>query len=345
MENNHPTEDGQYLVLERGIPYYKPEHIEVSVSNRTLFIDAPRELKTKLDTVGFETRGESNLDGIDHREHLEKAGIPTPSRRLRVAKQRVAEELLQETESGLTRFNGLMYGMEKCRAQRHGLEEQAGLAFEFYTTDFFTWRVFAEIYSGLLREGKRIEVRSLTDLNKNRIFLNSFGLAAFLIVNRGNGEEIILGHRSNEVIVDKGKLHFTMNEALSLLDKNEYGAVDFMACVKRGLQEELGIGQRQRDHLGDVIFLDFGMDSSRFEPGISCLIRYRFSEEHTWSDFLRNYEENAKDRRLESTGLETIKLKEIDRFLEERSDEISSGARSALRAIATRAKNGHLKPL
>ena len=139
------------------------------------------------------------------------------------------------------RFNGLMYGVKKVRNERLTIEEEAGLDMIFYKTDYFTFRVFAKIYEKLKNNSLGFKVEKLQDLNLYSPFLSGFGLGAFVIINQGKGDEVLLGRRSNGVIVDKGNWHYSMNEAFSMKDVDEYGYPSLSTCLYRGLQEELGI--------------------------------------------------------------------------------------------------------
>jgi len=234
-----------------------------------------------------------------------------------------------------------MYGIYNVYSRRIGAQECPGLKFEFYKTDYFTFRVLAELYAEVENKEYLFKIKSIADLSRYRPFLASFGIACYVVLNRGRGDEIIIGHRSGNVAVDREKMHFSMNEALSEIDRNRYHSLDFDECVIRGLHEELGVGPANKDRISDLVYLDFGLDINRFEAGISCVLRYEIDENHGLEEFYNSYE-IAKDKHLETGKLNLIRVTDIGEYLDANSDRFSAGARSCLKSIETRYKHGYL---
>jgi hypothetical protein len=235
-----------------------------------------------------------------------------------------------------------MFGVNKIRAERLTQDENSGFTINFYKTDYFTYRTFAKIHQQFKIVPGLFDIKSLHDLNTYTTFLSSFGLANFIIINQGNGDEVVIGRRSNAVVVDKGKLHFSMNEAFSMNDVDEYGNPSFSACLFRGLEEELGISQSFKKYVVNHEFLDLIIGTDRFELGITCFARIEFNETFTLNTLKELYS-IAKDSKLETTSFLTVPVKDIDNFIKQNYDDISSGCRLALKALNSRYKAGYLR--
>ncbi len=334
--------DDGVIALDHAIPYYLKENITLRDTNKCLFIQIPTQYQAELEENGFQSRPNTNLSGgNDLQTSLTMLNVEDPLEIINQAAMQVAEEFLDDFRKGYIRFNGLLYGVDKIRAERLTQDENSGFTINFYKTDYFTYRTFAKIHQQYKNVGGIFEIRNLHDLNKYTPFLSSFGLANFIIINQGNGDEVIVGTRSNAVVVDKGKLHFSMNEAFSMKDVDEYGNPSFSACLFRGLEEELGISQLFKKYVVNHEFLDLIIGTDRFELGITCFARIELNETFTLNTLKELYS-IAKDSKLETTSFITVPVKEIDTFINQNYDNISSGCRLALKALNARYKAGYL---
>lgn len=256
----------------------------------------------------------------------------------------VAESLKMDLKQGLQRFNGEMLGVYKIQLQRIGELEQSSLNIKFYKTDFFTYRVFAQAYERLK---DRFEVNGIQDLNNYYTpFLSSFGIANYLIIDDGKEDKILFGYRSNNVAVDKNKIHFSMNEAFSLQDVDStenYNNLSLSFCLKRGLREELGISSEiQRDNLEDFGFMSLAMDMNRFEIGLSSYARLRVDENFKITDLERAYQ-SAQDGELETKSVILKKISEVEEYTESNFDDMSVSARNVINTLLARYKSGYFK--
>lgn len=254
----------------------------------------------------------------------------------------IAEEFLSDLREGYMRFNGLMYGLKNIRPERLTVDENSGLDIDFYKTDYFTYRVFDKIYQKLKANNFKFKIDKLQDLNIYSPFLSSWGLVTFVIINQGYGDEILIGKRSNAVIVDKEKWHFSMNEAFSMNDKNEYGHPSLSACLFRGLEEELGISDIFKKYVKQYEFLDLVIGVDRFEIGVTSFVRIELNETFTFKILLDLYS-IAQDGKLETSSITSIPIKSIDEFIDDNYDNISAGCRGGLKALNARYKAGYLR--
>ena len=131
-------------------------------------------------------------------------------------------------KSGYIRFNGYLFGIDSMRTNRCGTEENAALSMDFYRTDYFTYRVFANIYQ---KYKDKFSLRSIRELNAIPHFLSSFGLGCYIIASDGQEDYMIIAHRGSNIIVDQNKLHFSMNEAFSMLDIDMFGNPSLVSCL------------------------------------------------------------------------------------------------------------------
>jgi len=270
-----------------------------------------------------------------------------------IAKE-VTISFLNDLHSNKVRFNGALFGVNYVDSNRAPGPENPTVSIDFYTTDYFTYRVFAAYY---LRHSQVFLMNSQSNL-RERIqylsipFLSSFGLTCLVIISFHDSQShlqdddiILLGKRSDDVIVDRNKIHFTMNEAFSLRDTIQE-VPDFNVCIDRGLQEENGL---IRDHIegaefGEYQYIGVGMDLNKCEMGASSYVKVVLNADiitidEFINDFLRRYR-TAKDGRLETTGFIPVQIRSLERFISEHEDEMSKGLISTLEGLLDRYKLG-----
>jgi hypothetical protein len=330
--------DAGYLALEHAIPMYKEQNISLKDSGTDFFLEIPKQYQQELKSFNFEIR-EASFKQMEDKVKIAFDSINIPNYQAVIQEESliVAKDFLTELKKGALRFNGKLFGIDFIRAERTNDSEEPGLSINFYQTDYFTFRVFASLYKKYSHKFKITNIQSLNILSP---FLSSFGLGNFVIINDGKQDFVLLGHRSNNVIVDRNKLHFSMNEAFSLMDIDEFNNPSFRSCLFRGLKEELGIDERFRQNI-EYGFLDLGMDINRLEMGISSYARIQF-DAHLTPDLLKNLYLIAQDGELETDKLELVPMKKLDTFINENSENMSAGCRATLRSLLIRYKIGYL---
>jgi hypothetical protein len=335
--------DNGIIALDHAIPYYLKENIHLRDSGKSLFIEIPSTYREELKRNGFESRGNTMFSGSsDLSELLGNLMLENSREVIELAASETAQDFLKDLNQGHTRFNNPMFGVYKIRSERISQDENSGFSIDFYQTDYFTHRTFVNIYNKYKDVPGKFEIKSLQDLNLYSPFLASFGLGNFLIINQGNGDEVIIGKRSMGVVVDKGKLHFSMNEAFSMNDVDEYGNPSFSACLFRGLEEELGISPIFKKYVTSHEFLDLVLGIDRLEMGITSIARIGLNDTFTF-ETLKELYSIAKDSKLETTSLLALPIKNIDVFLKENSTNVSQGCKMALMALNARYKAGYLR--
>ncbi|MCW3466641.1 hypothetical protein [Chitinophaga nivalis] len=344
LNNDTLINDPHVLVLDRAIPYYDPKGgIKLRCTQQNLFISFPQKYKTAFRAYDFVYREQEIFDGrTDIATLLEKMGISNAQKRLDDATATTALDFLRDFKAGQNRFNSLISGIYKLRTTRLNTEEKSGLDMQFYTTDYFTYRVFSNLYQSLLNDHQAMKIEKPADINLYNVFFSSFGICTFIIINRGNGDEVILGKRSDAVMVERNKWHYSMNEAFNARDKDEYGHPSFHACVYRGLEEELGIGERYQKNIKKLEFFDLVLLTNRLESGITSYVRLQLDENLSFDELMGLYR-IAQDSALETVALEVLPVRKIDQFIQQHSTDISDGCRHALRALHARYKAGYLR--
>lgn len=334
-------ENEGYLALDHGIPYYEESNIILRDTGQLILINVPYAYREEFQRYRFEIRDTDNSILAELLEPIfEKFNIEDRSNLIQGSVEEASIEFLRDLRDGEMRFNGLMYGVKKIRTERRTDDEKAGLDIDFYKTDYFTYNVLNKIYQKIGKQNFTIE--RAKDLNFYSPFLSSFGLATFVVVNRGNGDEILIGKRSQSVFVDKGKWHYSMNEAFTIKDIDEYGNPSLTACLFRGIKEELGINELFKKYVDQYFFLDFLMITDRFEVGVSSCIRIKFDKNFTYINLLNLYQ-IGQDHKLETDSIQLIPVREINSFISENYNDISSACRGSLKLFKTRYDAGLFK--
>lgn len=338
------NDDLTFLTLDNAIPYYAKDNIKLRVISKNFFISIPQPYQHQLSLHEFNSREDASLNSSRFSGIFADGNIPENFEAIvEDCAIETAQQFLAELEAGHIRFNGPMYGVYKISPQRLTIKEDAGLGIDFYTTDYFTYRTIGKIVEKIQKSnGQFIKLSGITDLNLINELLPSFGLACFAILNRGYGDEILFGKRSNNVVVDRGKWHFSVNEAFSLNDVDKYGELSFSACLYRGIREELGLSERFEKNIGEHEFLDLNIITDRLEPGILAFVRIKLNQKLTYQMLLDCYK-TAQDRTLETSTITSIRIAELETFLTNNYDNISIGCRCGLRSLLARYRAGYLR--
>ena len=321
-----------YMPIDHAVPQYCEENICLKYINQSFIIPIPQNCRKELEDLGFEYHVETQYRTPELIEVFKNLGIDNYESVINESAQDVAEKFLLDLKSGYIRFNGYLFGIDSMRINRCGTEENAALSMDFYRTDYFTYRVFANIYQ---KYKDKFSLRSIRELNAIPHFLSSFGLGCYIIASDGQEDYMIIAHRGSNVIVDQNKLHFSMNEAFSMLDIDMFGNPSLVSCLYRGLKEELGSSEAYNPNILRYGFMDLSIDVDRLECGISCYTRLRFNNSFTIEQFSELYK-SSKDKELETTELKFIPMKSLRSFIKENESSFSSGCLCGLYSLLTR---------
>lgn len=325
--------DNGYMPIDHAVPQYNEEDIHLHYENRLFVVPIPQTYREELANLGFDYHERSRYREADLVATFNQLGLGDQMTEiLQSATEEVANQFLLDLRSGYIRFNGYLFGIDHISLNRSGEDENASLSMKFYKTDYFTYRVFANIYQ---KYSNRFQLRNIVDVNAIPHFLSSFGLGCYIIAYDGVQEYMIIAHRGSNVIVDRDKLHFSMNEAFSMLDVDMYGNPSFVSCLYRGLKEELGISEAYNSNILKYGFLDLSIDVDRLECGISCYVKLRFGNNFTIEQFAELYK-TSKDRELETTELEFVPMTELRNYLKNNAERFSSGAIHGLYSLLSR---------
>lgn len=327
IENLHQVE-----ILSTDDRPYDPKSIEVEETGRSFYIAFPKDLIGELrGKYGeeyekyFEIHDDVALDGSANFESMAmETGIPNLQELIDVARHEVAEGFLNSNKGW--HFNAGKYGVWDVEfARKWGEEESRSLQMTLYRTDYFTFNVTQKIYEMLKRDpGSRHIVDDMTTditpkkLYKYRMFLSAFGVNAVVFLNsRTKGTVCILAERSILAADTPGSgvFHVTMNEGLTLIDKdNKKDKVRLSTCLRRGLYEELGLNDDVTTTRMKADFHDLFLVKSSYQLGISASV---VLEDMDFEEFHGYWAFCAKDRNSETKSLAAINFdkKSIEDFL------------------------------
>lgn len=330
-----------YISLDHSIPYYNDHAITLKKTSTPLIVNVPEKHTSILnqDRNVFEIR-KSTIHLWDNEllKISEYFGIPDIHALIEETSDSIAHHFIAEINEGKHRFNSSIWGIKKIKPNREGPSETPSLILELYETDYFTHRVFGDIYNRLLKSNKMaFSEINIPTLNKYYTpFMGSFGIGAFLIIEHNGEDAVIIANRSDLVLVDRNKLHYSVNEAFSI---NDVESIDSMpslkACLFRGIREELGIGYAYRENIVQYGFMDLGVITNRCELGISAFVRLQWNEKFTLEDLINCYK-TAQDSDLETVKLNIIPLNELQKYLEKYHNDFSLGCRERLNMLLTR---------
>lgn len=330
--------DTDYMAIDHAVPKYLEVNIVLKQSDKSVIIPIPEKFGKQLNELGFESHCCDSSDNSAIAKSFSHIGIDDYSTLIAEESANAANEFLDELRHGKIRFNGYLYGVDHIMLNRCGDNEDPVLKINFYKTDYFTFRVFAKIYQRLR---KSIVIKGIEDLNAIPAFLSSFGIGCYIIATDGTEEYLIIAHRGSNVIVDKNKYHFSMNEAFSLMDVDIYGNVSFTTCLYRGLREELGLNENYKKQIVDYGFLDLSIVLDRFEMGISCYVKIKFDESFTM-DYFRDLYKSAQDKELETTELKFIPMSYVRTFIKENEHKFSVGCINGLTSLLSRYESNYI---
>lgn len=337
-ETNFKADEG-YMPIDHAVPQYNEDDIHLQNINHSFVIAIPQEYREELQRLGFyyhepipyrEADLKAIFERLDLKEQLDAI--------IQDASNEVAKQFLDDLKNGYIRFNGYLFGVDNIRLNRSGVDENAFLSIDFYKTDYFTYRVFAKIYQ---KYRERFDLQNIVAINSIPHFLSSFGLGCYIIASDGLQDYMIIAHRGTNVIVDRDKLHFSMNEAFSMLDVDMYGNPSFVSCLFRGLKEELGINEAYISNIIKYGFLDLSVDVDRLECGISCYVKLLFNNQFTIEQFSKLYK-TSKDKELETVELEFVPMSDLNNYIRNNAQRFSSGCLHGLYSLLSRYESNQI---
>jgi hypothetical protein len=317
--------DIKVIDLANGDPDFANENIFVRTVNlfgksKSLYIDLHSTHKEKLTLIeskkGFIHKQKSifhkdeSFDGSSCFKDLENiTGIKNLRSLIEKHRLIVGSKFIEAKEGML--FNSKKFGIYNLSFTRFGEQEKPGAEIDLFETDYFTHRVFRSIFHDLKDQNHEIINVNAQNFLKYKPFFTSFGINTVLITEGDKGKEIILSKRSTKVNTKESMYHITMNEGLSITDKDPFDKVDLELCFKRGLLEELGITEKLYALSVRGSFYDFFLEFNNFEIGLSSVLEMEINFEKDIKPLV------ARDKALESSHFISIPLKqkEIQKFV------------------------------
>lgn len=324
---DHANTDIQ--VLCSGVPCFTPENIYAEVDQATgLFLAFPEELAAQLPkSVGtFKTKDELfaplTLPGCDE----ETVHTAVEEARYKIARMFI------ERQDGLF-FNGKKYGIVYADGFSRTTDntENPILTLKLFNTDHYTHRVLSEVIDNLQIDKTLLNQKMLnTRLNWLR---TSFGISAIVVLR--STDQIIMTRRSPNAAYTEGKIwtYVSVTETFTETDYDQYShCADLALCMKRGIQEELGITPGMY-HESTIKFYDTFYETHFFQDGIVGSVELK---EGILFEDVKNL--LAKDKQLEVESLFVIdnNKKAIAKFIAENKDQMRSQTIFALNSYAAR---------
>ena len=356
-------ENGMVQVAH-GSPMYKPEDLTGAIIDNNYFYPIPPKFKkalsdngfTQKDSEDFKYRKEDNCLSDDFWGKSEfDRGISSimdsdwekAKTEIKNAANEVANILLSDIQAGKVRFNGPMFGVASFNPNRSIGEERPTSMIRFYKTDYFSYLVFSKFYEQHPLTKERITNDIINNLSYP--FLSSFGVAVIAILSTNkitdpfvDSDVIVIGRRSQNVYVDPGKLHFTMNEAFSLRD-TDHGVPSFGLCATRGFNEELRWSNAHIPGVDstNIKFTDFFFNSIDCEMGLTGYMKISTidgKEINEMKTLLDDLYRESQDGALETDGFEYITIGEAKAYLEKNKEKMSAGFATELNNFLRRYK-------
>lgn len=235
--------------------------------------------------------------------------------------EKTAKKFITDLKASKLRYNRGLLGVQAIHDNQ---------CIELYNSDYFTFKFTVNTYNSLIQLAKQHDLQtplskydSYQDVEKLVPFLNSIGVGGFIIMNRGNGDELLFGWRDNRSCESGGYWHFTYDETYTQDDipKSTNGEVGLIHCLIRALYEEIGIGNKQfnlciNPHQMGVIsagIIHTEGDDNRFEFEVCSFVRVCLSPQFTIDDFIKCYQ-FAKDAAIETSNLCLVPITGLDEF-------------------------------
>lgn len=343
------------VLLAHGVPTYKVNDIEMGVNDYSFYYPIPVKYKKILSSYGFVQNNSDDFRYIDTENCLHESfwgktnfdkgfsslvGYTWDEAKKEVSEiaNIVAENFITDLQKGQVRFNGAMFGVSSFNPNRAQGDEHPTIKMVFYTTDYFSYHVFSQFYQKHQLKEKELPTDIIDKLSYP--FLSSFGVAVIAVISTNkitsklqDSDIIVIGKRSNKVIVHQGLLHFTMNEAFSLRDTN-HDEPSLGYCAYRGFKEELKWSKSIPGMVpSNIKFMDFGFNANDGEMGVTGYVKLSTIEGKTLTEtaeYLNNLYKESQDGILETDGLVFVPIKEARSFLQANKDQMCAGFATSL---------------
>lgn len=183
------------LTIGSGTPNYSSDDIIFKDTGKKLFISFPKELISELDADmrnSFKKEDISFDNTNNFNEIIEETNIGNLQELIDKYRIKVAKDFIDDKNGCY--FNGKKYGVYSlkpfCRTE--DLKEDPKVKINLYQTDYFTHKVFREIYKEISSTICNI---TIDELYKYRAFTTSFA-ANILIITNEPERRILLTKRS-----------------------------------------------------------------------------------------------------------------------------------------------------
>ena len=196
------------------------------------------------------------------------------------SKERITKHINRLAEN-MSEDNSINFIGDKIGISGYTLENNI-LSLDIYMTDHFTFNVFKsifketeikDVFQTIIRRVNFVDKIEQRYLVKTMMFLfSSFGIDIIIHgITSDKKRAMLLGLRSGKIEkYGECKIHVPVNESFSRTDQ-ENGKYSLYACVKRGIEEELGIPQNLiKDEC--ISFHDFAIVSDAGEIGLGCYV-------------------------------------------------------------------------
>ena len=308
LDNFYTSLHKDVLITASGIPFFRPENINESINRERNLYLAPPEGNNN-DTLSFVN---SDVVTEEFKSFVTKNSL---EERLEQIRSEVFDSFSNKEKGNY--FNGKILGVNNINGMSRTVDtkELPILSIDFYETDYFTHKIIEQLVSEL-----DIKNNDIIDSGKQLAWSRtSFGISLIIILPKAN--EILLTKRSNHSAYSEGEewIYVSVTETISETDYNEEtGTPDIIKGIWRGINEELGITERQIKK--DTLRLYETFYETHFHQD-NIVASVEVSETMTFSDI---YSLLAKDKYMEVANIITIsnEKKEISRFIEENKDQM-----------------------
>lgn len=349
-----PSENEGYTPLTSTLKLYKKNFTTLITSD--LYIrQIPSKHQNKLRKLHFGDEQATGSSFSKQKKNLEfliqtyfKEYIADTETFLNAMADETACCFIQDLKAAKLRFNKSLFGIQAISNND---------TIELYNSDYFTFKFTVRTYNAL----KKITIENklktpLTEYKKPQEiealvpFLNSIGVGGFIIINRGKGDELLFGWRDNRSCESGGYWHFTYDETYTQddINKDSNGEKGLMTCLRRALDEEIGINSNQLSictHPAHMGVIDAGIihtegNDNRFEFEVCSFVRVCLSNKFTIDDFIKCYQ-FAKDAAIETSNMHIVPISEIEQFCE--NNTLSPEARHLALQLKLQIEHGVIK--
>ena len=320
--HNFYTDSHQDIIITAsGVPCFLPRQIKEDISKEKPFLLAKPVDASSDDSFSF-----SDTDCVTDAfiNYIQDNSLQN---QLEEARNAVFESFFKKSNGNY--FNGTLMGVRKISgfSRTTDTREEPILNIKLYKTDYFTHRIIEQLIKNISFNSNMLNE---TDFSWSR---TSFGVSVILIIPKQN--EIILTKRAINAAYANNKewIYVSVTETLSETDYNEEtGCPDLRKCVLRGINEELGITERELK-IDTLCFYDTFYETHFHQDNIVASIE--ISDELTFSNI---YSLLAKDKYMEVADILTIPKdkKIITDFIKNNKDNMRAQTIFSLESFAAR---------